>query len=124
MKQKQRAVIKSLIAGRSTVADFYKILENMNVKLSTDEITEQRWMKKFKEGETNVEDKPHNRKQKVNHSMIKIIFPKWIWQVGSNRAQMYYHREKMIWTVRLTCYIQNTSLHKYIIKCFTWGKDI
>lgn len=42
MKRKQREVIKSLIAGRSTVADFYKILENMNGELSTDEITEQK----------------------------------------------------------------------------------
>ena len=60
VKQKQRAVIKFLTKEGYTAADVHKRLLNVYGEATIDVSNVRRWVKKFKEGITSVNDKPRS----------------------------------------------------------------
>lgn len=59
-KQKQRAVIEFLTKEGCRPSDIHRRLQNVYGDDTIDKSNVHRWMKKFKEGETSIEDKPRS----------------------------------------------------------------
>jgi transposase len=59
-KQKQRAIIEFLTKEGCRLSDIQRRLQNVYGDDTIDRSNVHRWMKKFKEGETSNEDKPHS----------------------------------------------------------------
>ena len=60
VKQKQRAVIEFLTKEGCTAVNIHRRLRNVFGEATIDESNVRRWVKKFKEGETRVQDKPRS----------------------------------------------------------------
>ncbi|XP_053353685.1 protein GVQW3-like [Clarias gariepinus] len=59
-KQKQRAVIEILTKEGCRLSDIHRRLQNVYGDGTIDKSNVHRWMKKFKEGENSIEDKPRS----------------------------------------------------------------
>jgi transposase len=59
-KQKQRAVIEFLMKEGCRLSDIHRRLQNVYRDDTIDRSNVHRWMKKFKEGETSIDEKPRS----------------------------------------------------------------
>jgi hypothetical protein len=58
-KQEQHAVIEILTKEGCGLSDIHRRLQNVYGDDTIDKSNVHRWMKKFRDGETSTEDKPH-----------------------------------------------------------------